>query len=372
MPENNKATPVIIKKESVSDDAYIVTGIFFNNGDAVSENDVIAEIEGSKATIGIESPKDGYVFYNYALQDNIKVGEVLALISKEKKINKEDFLSFSGKKDVAEEKPGDTIQDPGIRLSKSAEKLMAKHNISPSVFAGKKIVRAKDVEEYLKGTRQSAPEHKEAPVSPEANNQIVIVGGGGHAGMCIDIIKMSHQYTIAGIVDDAYHEGDVLHGYKVLGKLDALPKLYNQGIRHAAQCIGAVLNPHLREKTYKHLKQIGFVVPNLIHPKAIIEPSAAMGEGNQLMAGALVGSNVQIENNCIINSGANVCHDSIIKDHVHIAPGAIIAGGVTIGQNTLIGMGVTVFLGLEVGKNVVINNGLTINKNISDNTMVKS
>ena len=36
-------------------------------------------------------------------------------------------------------------------------------------------------------------------------NKIVLVGGGGHARSCIDVIEMENKFSIAGIVDKDPH-----------------------------------------------------------------------------------------------------------------------------------------------------------------------
>lgn len=203
-----------------------------------------------------------------------------------------------------------------------------------------------------------------------AGDSVIIVGGGGHARMCIDLIRQQQVFQIAGIVDDGMDEGAEVLGVPVIGPLDLLEVMRAEGIALAVNGIGAATNHPFRAEVFDRIKAAGFALPNLVHPKAAVEPSAVLGEGNQIMAGAVVGSCVSIGDNCIVNSGAVISHDSVLADNVHIAPGAILAGGVTVCEDTLVGMGVTVFLGVTIGSRVVIMNGQDVFSDVCAGTLV--
>ncbi|MDC0357801.1 acetyltransferase, partial [Oligoflexia bacterium] len=201
--------------------------------------------------------------------------------------------------------------------------------------------------------------------------RVLVLGGGGHAKICIDILRHMQAGEIVGIVDPEFEVGSIVFDVPVLGGDDRLATLHQEGIKCAANGLGAINNHPKRQQVYNDLVSTGFTLPNLIHFVAAIEASAKFGHGNQIMANATVGSAVVVSNNCIINAGAIVSHDSVLKDNVHIAPGAIIGGNVTIGKNTLVGMGATIYLGVKIGRNVVINNGADVVKDIPDNTVVR-
>lgn len=78
----------------------------------------------------------------------------------------------------------------------------------------------------------------------------------------------------------------------------------------------------------------------LIHPTAVISPSATIGSGTVIMAGAIIQARARIGKHCIINTGATVDHDCIIGDYAHIAPGAHLCGHVEVGEGALVGVGV--------------------------------
>ena len=201
-------------------------------------------------------------------------------------------------------------------------------------------------------------------------NAIVIIGAGGHAKTCIEIIQQNNEYEIIGIVDNKLSPGTEILNIKVIGDNSVL-KLRSDGVLYAINGVGSVNNPSARKKIFYMLKDLSFEIPNLVHSSCVIEPSVKIGEGNQFFMGSTVGTDTVIGDNCIVNSGSIVSHDCILKNHCHISPGAILAGSVEIGDNSLIGMGSTVYIGKTIGKDVVIYNGVNVLTNLEDGIILE-
>jgi sugar O-acyltransferase (sialic acid O-acetyltransferase NeuD family) len=369
-----EATPIIVGKEIVSDDHYIVRDLFFKDGDPVNKGDVVGTFETSKGVIDVAAPAAGYVFYRVTADEEVAVGAVFAAIFPSPHCEEGCFERFqrearnAGVKELA-----GSGRTPEIRVSNAARQLAQQHGVELSVFQGKSLVRAADVLEYLQG---SAPEGKVQGEAPSQiagpGNRIILHGGGGHAKMCIDILRQTRSFQIAGIVDSGLRRGSQTMGVPVLGGDELFEELFQRGIWFAVVGFGALHNPVLREESYRRFKEIGFVLPNLIHPAAALEPSVRLGEGNQVMAGAIVGSDVRVGNNCILNSGSVVSHDCQLSDNVHLTPGALLAGGVHVGRNTIIGMGASVYLGVRIGDHVVVHNGARVLADVPDGAVVRA
>lgn len=198
---------------------------------------------------------------------------------------------------------------------------------------------------------------------------LVIIGGGGHAKVLIDILKKIDKYEIIGITD-SNKITDSLTGIPVIGSDEILPSLRNQGVECAFIGIGSVEDNSLRAGLFSKVISLGFEMINIIHPSAIIADSVEFGSGVAVMAGAIINPGAVIGNNVIINSGAIIEHDCVIGDNVHICPGVNCAGGVNIGELSHIGIGTTLKQCINIGKNVTVGAGSVVIKNIDDNFIV--
>lgn len=362
---------IVVPKETVSDDTYKVTSILFKNGDFVKKGTIIGSIETSKADIDIESPADGYVFYTCNVSDNISVGDVFALLAAHKNINPQQHIQPEIKHPDRSEKPSSPAVH-SARISKQALELIKLHNIDIHVFEGKNLISRKDVEEYLTEQKKIRSQDSEAErAKAKISTHVIIIGGGKHTRALIDIIEQSKTYNIVGIVYTHQPPSPNFINYPVLGGTNDLEKIYEQICDSAVIGFGGIEKPGERIKVYEKLKKIGFRLPNIIHPKSTIEPTAQIGEGNQIFAGAIIGSYANIGNICIINSNAVVSHDCVLHDNVHVTPGAVLGGSVRVGKNTIVGMNASVYYGVEIGTNCILTNGANVFKNIQDNEIVK-
>lgn len=198
--------------------------------------------------------------------------------------------------------------------------------------------------------------------------KIVLVGGGGHCKVIIDLLIKIKEYQIVGITEKNIEVEQVLD-IPVIGDDLILEELYNKGVNNAFISLGAIDNLLRRKALFEKVKAIGFRFPVLIHPSAIISQYAIIGEGTCLMAGAIVNADARIGENSIINTGAIIEHDCLVGNNVQISPGATLAGRVEVKDNTFIGMGSKIKQGITIGENTIIGAGSVVIKNIPANSV---
>ncbi len=201
--------------------------------------------------------------------------------------------------------------------------------------------------------------------------KLIIIGGGGHARVLIDLIKLSGQFEIIGVLDSQIELDFPAPGISVLGNDDLLPELYSEGIKNACIAIGSIKDNSKRKNLYEKVKPIGFSVPFLVHPSAIVSENVKISEGAQIMAGAIVQAGTIIGENTIINTGAIVDHDCKIGRHVHICPGAVMSGGVIANDESFIGAGSTIIQGIKIGKGVTVAAGSVVVRDVPDGHTVR-
>jgi len=198
--------------------------------------------------------------------------------------------------------------------------------------------------------------------------KVFIVGAGGHARVVYDILSYDRNFEVVGFTDNVIKRpNEKIFGKPVLGKHEIWPELCRKGIRAAIVAVG---DNNIRAQYFHKLKKLGFELISAIHPKSSIAPSAKIGEGTVVCAGAIVSTNVRVGEDCIINSRAVVEHECRIGNHVHIAPGACIAGRTKIGEKSFIGIGSVVKEYITIGKNVVVGAGSVVLDDVPDNVMV--
>lgn len=197
---------------------------------------------------------------------------------------------------------------------------------------------------------------------------IVVIGAGGHCRVLLSILKYHAEFNVAGIVDrDAAAKGEEISGSVIKYSMEELEEIYQNGIRHAAIAIG---NNKERKEIFLKLLDMGFKIPSLIHPGAVIEEDAIVGEGSVICLGALIGTKVNIGRNCIVYTGSILDHEVVLEDHSYISPGCSIAGRVMLGESSFIGLGSTIIENITIGKNAVVGAGSVVIREVPENTVV--
>lgn len=196
--------------------------------------------------------------------------------------------------------------------------------------------------------------------------KVVIVGYGGHAKSVADSINAAGQYEIAGYTDIENKGGKDI---EYLGTDDVLPDLYNDGIRNAALGLGYLGKSVVRDRIYEKLCGIGFSLPVIIDPSAVIASDTMIREGTFVGKKAIVNAGTSIGKMCIINTGAIIEHGNVINDFTHIAVGAVLCGGIRIGSHCLIGANATVLQGLQIGNNTIIGGGSMVLRNVGSDVV---
>ncbi|OHW61980.1 putative acetyltransferase EpsM [Andreesenia angusta] len=198
--------------------------------------------------------------------------------------------------------------------------------------------------------------------------KIVLVGGGGHSKVIIDIIKSRNDFKIVGITDNRNSE-EVLD-IPIIGDDTALKGIYNGGVNNAFVCIGAIENTKIRSVIYENLKVMGFKLPILIHSSAYVSPYAKIGKGTCIMNRAVVNPDAIVGCNCVVNTGAILEHESVIGNNVQISPGSVVAGGVEIGRDSFIGINASIIQGVKIGASVIVGAGSVVIEDVPDNCVV--
>lgn len=188
---------------------------------------------------------------------------------------------------------------------------------------------------------------------------LILIGAGGHARACIDVIEQHGQFQIAGLVGMPEEKQSEHFDYSVIATDNELPRLV-QYYLYAVITVGQIQTPDHRIRLYQLANELGFQLPVIIAPSAYVSPQATIGAGTIVMHGAIVNAGAKVGCNCIINTSALIEHDTVVADHCHISTGAILNGDVSIGAGSFVGSGCIVKEGVSIGQRSVVGIGLAV------------
>ena len=192
---------------------------------------------------------------------------------------------------------------------------------------------------------------------------LLLIGAGGHAKSCIDVIEQENEFQIVGLVGSLNEVGTRVIGYEVLGTDSDLPELMKFA-QFALISVGQIGLNELRSNLFSKILNLGFKSPVVTSPLAYVSPHAVVGKGTVVMHHATINAGVSIGNNCIINSQVLVEHDVVVEDHCHVATGAIINGRSSVGRSSFIGSGSTIRESISIGTMCVIGMGVIIRHDV--------
>jgi len=187
---------------------------------------------------------------------------------------------------------------------------------------------------------------------------LILIGAGGHGKVVADTAEACGYQDIV-FVDQRWPEQQNNGRWPIVATVDQIP----DGLRFCS--IG---NNAIRARIIEGQKLDAG--PVLIHPSAVISPSAQIGAGTLVVAGAIVNADTRIGVGVILNTGCSVDHDNIIEDFVHISPGAHLAGGVKIGTGSWIGIGAVIKEGVTIGRDVIVAAGAAVIRNVEDGARI--
>jgi sugar O-acyltransferase (sialic acid O-acetyltransferase NeuD family) len=340
-----------------------IVEIAVENGQEVATGDVLCRVETTKSSNEIVAESPGFVVaLNATPGDKLRSGGRLCWLAKE--------ASWRPPEDY-EPLPKTSLDSApeGIRITKPALALAESSGVSLEQLPGDLLVTEDMIHKLIMEQKGMAAEAAEAPLN---ESLLVIYGGGGHGKALIDMVRAIGGYQIKGIIDDGMRVGDSVMDVPVLGGAEQLPSLAQQGVRQAINAVGGIGDVNSRVQVFKRLIAAAFVFPNLFHPSACIETSAAFQGGAQVFPHAYVGSQARLGLGVIVNTAAVISHDCSLADYVNIAPGALLAGNVTVGEGVLVGMGVTINLNVNVGAGAMIGNSAVVKADVPEGQVIRA
>jgi sugar O-acyltransferase (sialic acid O-acetyltransferase NeuD family) len=194
-------------------------------------------------------------------------------------------------------------------------------------------------------------------------SRIVVIGGGGHAKVLISVLRKT-SWKILGYTD-AEARGALLQA-PYLGDDRILPDiLRGHPDAGAILGVGKISVSPTRLRLHACLESLGFALPVIVSPHALVNTEVDLGAGTVVFDGAVINTGTVAGRSCIVNTNATLEHDCNLGDDVHIAPGATVSGGVNIGNDCVVGAGAVVIQGVSICGGCLIGAGSVVTADLT-------
>lgn len=130
--------------------------------------------------------------------------------------------------------------------------------------------------------------------------------------------------------------------------------------------IGAVARRGLVERLVAEGRRLA----TLVHPSAVVAPSAHLEPGCVVFPNVVIGARARIGAATIVNRGALVGHHTEIGAYSFVGPGANLAGAIHVGEQVYVGVGAVVRDGMRVGAHAMIGAGAVVVADVAEGTTV--
>lgn len=207
-----------------------------------------------------------------------------------------------------------------------------------------------------------------------ALEQLVLIGGGGHASDMLGVIEACNRaeprFKVMGIFDDNTSPNRFAgRGVELFGEIkDNIESVDPTSSRFLA----AIGYPRMRLLVADLVSSLGLTAAApIVHPgAAYIGTNVSLGDGTVIHAGASISVAAKIGEHSYISHGALVGHDSDIGRGAAIMPGASLSGEVKLGVGVMVGSGAVILEGIKVGDNSQIGANAVVTKDVPPNTTV--
>lgn len=176
--------------------------------------------------------------------------------------------------------------------------------------------------------------------------KIYIYGASGHGMVASDIARAL--------------------GYEELLLLDdSSDRKFSDGLEKHDIFI-AIGDNAVRERVTKKVEAAGFNIVSLIHPSAVISPTATVGKGVVAMPYVVINARAVVADGVILNTAAIIEHDCVVGAFAHVSPNAALAGNVTLKERVHFGIGSCAIQGVVVGAGSIIGAGSVVVREVPE------
>jgi sugar O-acyltransferase (sialic acid O-acetyltransferase NeuD family) len=179
---------------------------------------------------------------------------------------------------------------------------------------------------------------------PESARRVLIVGAGGFGREVLQWARIAWPDRVSGFLSE---NADLLSGHDVPVPVIADPAAFEPDAGDAF--VLAIGIPGVRRRVAEDLLARGAEFLTLVHPTAIVTPTATIGSGSVICPHAIVSDSARLGRFGLVNYHASLAHDAAAGDFAVLSPYAALAGGARIAADVFLGIHASVGPGVSIG-----------------------
>lgn len=196
---------------------------------------------------------------------------------------------------------------------------------------------------------------------------IIIIGNTKAAEIIYGYLLSDARYNVVAFsVDAEFISENTKFGLPVVD-FQFLEEKYDPKHYQIALGVGYKKINQIRALFYEKSKEKGYSILTYIHPSAVVNNTAKIGEGSMILSNSVIEPYAILEENILIWSNCTIAHHSKVESHVWIASNSVISGSAIIKQYTFVGVNVTISNEVVVHEKNIIGARCLITKNTNEN-----
>ena len=355
--------PVLVPVTDVNSDSALITAWHVDDHAPVEKDDVIAEIETSKAILDVTAPEDGFLLHCAPVGAQVRVADPVALVF-------DDLAALERHAEEIAAVAAAASQNGHVRASAPARRRAEELGVDLDALQVTGLITVKHVESAAAASpRRDLPEPLAAPAGVE---RVLLIGGGQGAQQVMEIFAARGDRTAVGIVDDDDARwGSSVDDVPVVGGAERLEQLFAAGTFDSA-IVAISTSIAARRKFRALLRRLEIPMTNAIDPTARIARDVRMGGGNVVCAFCHFGAGTVIGDNNFISAYNSLDHHNVLGSDGSTGPGCMTSGDVRLGDGVRLGTGIFVEPHVVLGDDVRVASGAIITSSVPAGHTVKT
>lgn len=197
----------------------------------------------------------------------------------------------------------------------------------------------------------------------------IIIGAGTYGEVYLAYLQEAGVNIVGFLDDDFQYKGQEVRGIPVLGPISLLRTLRTtDGIESVYCPLG---NNKLRVKFLTMSRDLGYDIPNYIHPSVVVSPHVTIGNGVYILLGTTIMPHTVIKDFVMISMGVHLAHHNVLEEGVFLSTGCNFGASIHAHKYAYCGISSTIMTGIqELGEDCLIGAGAVVIKDVPDRAVM--